>query len=235
MVVKLDLFRKGAVCKGRVDQNRKSHYLGFMQAYNKAICVARNYAAHAAELNNPIPSEPVFFIKPASAICPFAQPIQLPVGLGDCHYELELVAFVAKPIRHASPAEALKRLAGWGLGLDLTLRELQNKLKAAGHPWEMAKAFDSSLPLSPLLPLTAVNPLDCLLELKINGQTRQKESTKMLLTPVAELLSWASRFFTLEAGDVLLTGTPQGVGPLHSGDKLEASLDGKFIFTTEVA
>ena len=205
-----------------------------MQTYHKAICIARNYAAHAAELHNPIPAEPVFFIKPASAIRPFAQPIHLPTQLGECHYELELVAFVGQQIRQASPEQAIKCLAGWGLGLDLTLRDLQNKLKDQGHPWEMAKAFDASLPLSPLLPLDCLNPLDCLLELKINGQTRQKESTKMMLTPVAQQLSRASQYFTLEPGDILLTGTPQGVGALRSGDKLEASLDGKYIFTTEV-
>ncbi|MDX2470751.1 MAG: fumarylacetoacetate hydrolase family protein [SAR324 cluster bacterium] len=204
-----------------------------LPAPSKVVCVGRNYLDHIKELNNQIPNAPFFFIKPTTAIVDFAAAIKLPQNLGELHYELELAVWVGKDLKDATLAEAENAIAGYGLGLDLTLRDLQKKLKEKGHPWEAAKAFDRSLPLTKMLDLK--DPQNCMIELEINGETRQKDSTSLMLTPILELLVAASKSFTLKSGDILLTGTPKGVGPLKSGDKLEAILNGTNHFKTEVA
>jgi len=201
----------------------------------KAVCVARNYPAHAQEMGSPAPTNPVFFIKPAAAICDFSAPISLPKDRGECHYELELACQISKPLKNATAAEAQAAIGGYHLALDLTLRTLQRDLKALGHPWEMAKAWDGSLPLGSKIPFVEIiNPQDCLLELKINGETRQKANTQEMITPVYELISQASHWFSLEPGDLVLTGTPAGVGPLQPGDQLAAYLNCRWEEKTEV-
>ncbi len=200
---------------------------------SKVVCVARNYLDHIKELNNQTPTSPIFFIKPTTAIVDFAETINIPKNLGELHHELELAVWIAKDLKDASLEEAKAACAGYGIGLDLTLRDLQKKLKTNGHPWEAAKAFDGSLPITNRFEIQ--DPENCMIELQINGEVRQKDSTNLMLTPTFELLVAASKIFTLKAGDILLTGTPKGVGPLRSGDKLEAILDGNHHFTTEVA
>ena len=206
------------------------------QGPSKAVCVARNYLDHIKELNNETPASPIFFIKPATAISNFAKKIQLPKDLGELHYELELAVLIGKDLKDANPEEAKKAVVGYGLGIDLTLRDLQQTLKEKGHPWDAAKGFDHSLPLTRFYaPSEFEDPQNIMIELKINGETRQKDSTNLMLTPNFELIAAASKHFTLKAGDVVLAGTPKGVGPLQAGDKLEASLAEKYHFTTEVA
>ncbi|WP_163831008.1 fumarylacetoacetate hydrolase family protein [Spartinivicinus ruber] len=202
----------------------------------KVVCIGRNYAAHAAELNNPIPTSPLLFIKPATAVVPLEKPLQLPDNLGEIHYETELAILIQQPIKSASPEEAINAVGGIGLALDLTLRELQSQLKEKGHPWEKAKAFDGSCPLSSFIPYHSSLPLnDLYFELKINGNTCQQGQTKLMLTPIAELISYASQFFTLQPGDVVLTGTPEGVGKLNSGDQLTFQLQDYAQFSTSVS
>lgn len=191
----------------------------------KVVCVGRNYAAHARELNNPVPTTPILFIKPATAVVPFAGEIAIPKQQGECHHELEMSVLIGKPLRHASEAEAQAAIKGFGLGLDLTLRDLQAKLKEKSHPWEVAKSFDGACPLSAFVPAAALSdPLHTELSLQMNGSARQQGTTADMITPLYELLAYMSRYFTLLPGDVVLTGTPAGVGPLQVGDQLVAQL-----------
>lgn len=198
----------------------------------KVVCVGRNYAEHAKELNNPVPDTPILFLKPSTAIQTLDTPITWPTEFGACHHELEVSILIGKHASKIDAAEADSYIAGIGLGLDLTLRELQNQLKAKGHPWELAKAFDGSCPLSPFIKPSEFNDLhNIALELKINSETRQKGNSSDMITPIAELIAYISRYFTLEPGDVVLTGTPAGVSALKPGDQLTLVLDERFEFT----
>ena len=191
----------------------------------KAVCVARNYANHARELGNPVPASPVLFIKPNTAFVDLNEPLRLPRGQGSVHHELELAVLVGAAFSDGSAAAAPVAVAGYGLALDLTLREVQGGLKEKGHPWEMAKAFDGSCPLSSFVPAEKVaDPAGFRFQLSVNGELRQSGQPADMITGVFELMSFASRHFTLLPGDVLLTGTPEGVGPLSAGDQLTLSL-----------
>lgn len=192
----------------------------------KIVCVGRNYAAHAAELDNPIPEEPLLFIKPATAAVPMAEPIHLPAGRGSCHFEGELALLIGERLTSANPADVPGAIAGLGLALDLTLRELQSKLKTDGHPWEKAKAFDGACPLSPFVKLDWLPDWDALtFTLWLNDEIRQRGKTAHMLTPILDLTAYISSYFTLEPGDVILTGTPAGVGELLHGDRLTLQLE----------
>lgn len=193
----------------------------------KVVCVGRNYAEHAAELGNEVPKEPLFFIKPATAMVPFAPNIQIPTQWGSCHHELEIALLITQPLTRCQDASAaLAAIGGIGLGLDLTLRDVQSQLKAQGHPWERAKAFDGSCPLTPFVPVADVAPnWEALgLTLHNNGELRQQGTSAQMLFPIAELLNAMSQLFSLMPGDVVMTGTPAGVGSLQVGDQLEATL-----------
>lgn len=191
----------------------------------KVVCVGRNYAEHAKELNNPVPTTPILFIKPATAVVPFEGHISIPKGQGECHHELEMSVLIGKPLRHASEAEVKEAILGFGLGLDLTLRDLQSRLKEKGHPWEVAKSFDGACPLSEFVAASALtDPMQMPLSLQVNGAVRQQGTTADMITSLYPLLAYMSRFFTLQPGDVVLTGTPAGVSALQEGDALNAAL-----------
>ncbi len=198
----------------------------FNYPLGKVVCVGRNYAEHAKELNNPIPSSPILFIKPATAVVPFTNAIVLPQGQGDTHYETELAILIGNKLSKASVGEIDDAIVGYGLALDLTLRDVQSGLKEKGHPWEIAKSFDGSCPLSSFVPPDQIKDRSNIeFQLKINGVLRQQGKASDMITAINPLIAYISQHFTLMPGDVVLTGTPAGVGPLSSGIKLEASLE----------
>jgi 5-carboxymethyl-2-hydroxymuconate isomerase len=196
-------------------------------AVGKIVCVARNYAEHARELGNPVPERAVLFIKPASSILADGGTVRIPAYATACHHEIELAVLIGRSAKAVASDQALAHVAGYGVALDLTLRDVQSELKARGLPWEIAKAFDTSCPLSTFVPAAQVaDPQRLQMRLTVNGEVRQEGSTAAMLRPVAQLISEASAYFTLETGDILLTGTPAGVGPLVGGDRVEAVIEG---------
>jgi 2-keto-4-pentenoate hydratase/2-oxohepta-3-ene-1,7-dioic acid hydratase in catechol pathway len=200
----------------------------------KVVCVGRNYLEHIRELNNAVPETPILFMKPATALVGLDRPIRLPKGRGECHHEVELAVLVGWDLRDTDAATARRAVAGYGVALDLTLRDLQNELKKKGHPWEIAKAFDGSCPLSPfLVPEALPDPQAAELALRANGELRQQGNTRLMMVGIFELMAYISTHFTLRPGDVVLTGTPAGVGPLRSGDVLTLTL-ASHDFTTRV-
>lgn len=200
----------------------------------KVVCVGRNYAAHAHELNNPVPSEPVLFIKPATALCAFSPTFTIPEK--DCHYEAELAILIGSRLQHASQAQALAATAGVGLALDLTKRALQAKLKEKSLPWELAKSFDGACPITPFVSPEALSAPLAQLEYRlfIDNELRQQGRSQEMLTPSIDLIAHISQHFTLMPGDIVLTGTPKGVGELHGGQALRLELDQRFSFEARV-
>jgi 2-keto-4-pentenoate hydratase/2-oxohepta-3-ene-1,7-dioic acid hydratase in catechol pathway len=193
----------------------------------KLVCVGRNYAAHAQELGNPVPATPLLFIKPPTAAVDFAPFIRVPTTRGSVHHELEIALLIGRELCAATPEQARAGIAGIGLAIDLTLRDVQETLKASSHPWELAKGFDGACPLSAFLPLDPMLDLSSLeLRLVVNGRRRQFGNSAQMLTPIIELICHASTQFSLWPGDVVLTGTPRGVGPLVPGDRISADLAG---------
>ena len=201
----------------------------------KVVCIGRNYLEHIRELNNAVPETPILFMKPSTSLAALDEPIHPPIGRGECHHEVELAVLVGRELRNADAETARRAVAGYGVALDLTLRDVQSELKKKGHPWETAKAFDGSCPLSPFLKPDAVpDPQATDLALRVNGDIRQRGNTRQMMVGILELMAHISTHFTLRPGDVVLTGTPAGVGPLHSGDELILGLAGHD-FAAEVA
>lgn len=193
---------------------------------NKVVCVGSNYAKHIKEMGSAIPEEPVIFIKPETALCDITQSIVIPKDFGAVHHEIEMAILIGMPLKNADEDRVSRSIAGYAVALDLTLRDLQAKFKKAGQPWEKSKSFDGSCPISGFIPISNSNDLQNVqLSLEINGEVRQEGSTRDMITPILPLISYMSRFFTLRAGDVILTGTPEGVGPLASGDMLKLSIN----------
>ena len=191
----------------------------------KIVCIGRNYAAHAQELNNPIPSTPILFMKPSTAMVSFEQPFSIPTHQGSVHHEVEIAILIGETLTNTSVKKAKESIYGIGLALDLTLRDVQNKLKENGHPWEIAKSFDGSCPITPFVKISEIKNLTNIpLTLHNNGKLKQQGNSADMLTPIIDLLVHISQTFTLHPGDVVLTGTPAGVGPLHSGDQLVVSI-----------
>lgn len=200
----------------------------------KIVCIGRNYLDHIRELGNEIPEQALLFIKPSTALVGLDEPLHLPVGFGECHNELELALLVKSPISKGTPIKLADLIWGLGLGLDLTLRDLQASLKSQGQPWERAKAFDKSCPMSPFIPLSEfvdVNNID--FSLSVNNEVRQQGCTANMMRSIESLLSEITACFTLLPGDIVLTGTPAGVGKLNSGDKLALTLANRYKFGCE--
>lgn len=202
----------------------------------KVVCVGRNYAEHAKELNNPVPTSPILFMKPSTSVVALEPGFAIPQGQGECHHELEMSVLIGKPLKNADEAAAKDAILGYGIGLDLTLRDLQNKLKEKSHPWEVAKAFDGANPLSAFISAAQLaDPERTAIRLTVNEQVRQQGNTSDMITPVFKLLAFMSRHFTLLPGDVIMTGTPAGVAALRSGDRLQLTLGDLLSCTTVVA
>ena len=193
----------------------------------RIFCIGRNYAKHIEELGNSPDSACLVFMKPASCIAAAGQTLSLPRDRGTIHHEAELVIRLSGGGRNIDETEALRHVDAYTLGLDLTLRDLQNQLKERSAPWELAKAFDQSAPLGnwclydPLIDLA-----DLRFECRVNGQLRQQGHTADLLFPIPKLIQILSRTWALLPGDLIYTGTPAGVGPLESGDQIELSGQG---------
>lgn len=201
----------------------------FAHDLGKIVCIGRNYAAHAAELNNPIPQTPLLFIKPATAAVALEQTFVIPRDRGAVHHEVELAILIGKKLVNADVNAARDAIAGLGIALDLTLRDVQDQLKKDGHPWERAKSFDGAYPVSGFISAAGIGLQNMDLQnidisLIRNGNLQQQGNTAQMLFPVLELLSEISRNFTLLPGDIVSTGTPAGVGGLNVGDRLHLAL-----------
>lgn len=207
---------------------------------SKIVCVGRSYADHAKELGNAVPDRPVLFIKPPSALTSMDAGIEWNPDWGNCHYECELSLRIDRTLsKENDPAKVLQAIGAVTLGLDLTLRDLQDDLKKKGQPWERAKAFDGSCILADWVSVGNVitDWKDVHYTLEINDELRQKGDTALLIFDIATLLADINQVFTLEAGDVVMTGTPAGVAALQSGDQLKMTLKGQnqdYVWTTFV-
>ncbi|WP_373974939.1 fumarylacetoacetate hydrolase family protein [Chitinibacter sp. SCUT-21] len=187
---------------------------------NNIFCVARNYVAHAKEMGSVITEDPMFFIKPNSAVLQSGEAIVLPSWSNNVHHELELVALIGKGGKNIAEADALGHVVGYTLGLDLTARDVQAEAKKAGNPWTLAKGFDGAAVLGRFIAADGIDPTTQNFTLKINGQLRQAADTRDMAFPVAKLIAYLSSRFTLQAGDLIYTGTPEGVGQIVAGDEL---------------
>jgi 2-keto-4-pentenoate hydratase/2-oxohepta-3-ene-1,7-dioic acid hydratase in catechol pathway len=195
----------------------------------KIICIGRNYLDHASELGNSPPSEPMFFLKPDSSLLHKRHAFYIPDWTNEVHYEVELVVKIKKLGKAIQKKYAPRYYDEVGLGIDFTARDVQSKLKAKGHPWEKAKSFDGSAVVSEKfiqLESLGKNVQDLNFDLSINGSTVQSGSTTEMIFKVDDLISYISQFMTLKTGDLLFTGTPSGVGPVRSGDKITGTLEG---------
>lgn len=202
----------------------------------KIVCLARNYVEHARELGNEIPAAPVLFMKPASSVIGDGETVQIPDYSKECHFEVELALLIGKKCRDVSVADALDFVVGYAVAIDMTLRDVQNQLKARGLPWEIAKGFDTACPLSDFVPAAAVNdPHALTLKLSVNGEIRQNGCSSDMINRIPQIIAHISAIFTLEPGDVILTGTPSGVGQVRRGDIMTAEIDSVGCLTIPVA
>jgi acylpyruvate hydrolase len=201
----------------------------------KIICVGRNYADHARELNNEVPTEPVIFLKPDSAILKDGKAFYLPEHLGEIHHELEVVLRVCKNGKHIHEKFASAYYDQIGLGIDFTARDLQNKLKIKGLPWELAKGFDGSAVLGDFIAKETLGDLSSLqIRLDIDGSERQQGNTRDLLFTFEKIITFVSQYFTLRQGDLIFTGTPAGVSAVQPGNRLQGYLNNQLLLDFEV-
>lgn len=193
----------------------------------KIVCLARNYAEHARELGNETPAAPVLFMKPASSVIADGECVRIPSYSQECHYEVELAVLIGASASNIGEENAMNFVAGYGVAIDMTLRDVQNIQKTKGLPWEIAKGFDTACPLSDFVPVTAVSdPHNLRLLLSVNGRLRQDGCSSDMINRIPRIISHISAIFTLEPGDVILTGTPAGVGQVVAGDLMEAEIVG---------
>lgn len=193
----------------------------------KLLCIGKNYAKHAAEMESEVPKEPVVFLKPTTSLIPSGSEIRLPSMSSDVHHEVELVLVIGREGKDIAEVDAMAYVAAYAVGLDITARDLQAAAKHKGHPWSVAKGFDTFAPLGELCPADNVaDPQALDVRLTVNGAVRQDGSTRDMVFSIPTLIAYCSRIFTLEPGDLLFTGTPDGVGPIVDGDVLEATITG---------
>lgn len=201
----------------------------------KIICIGRNYADHAKELNNSVPTEPVVFIKPDSALLQSNKPFFIPSFSTDVHHELEIVVKINKVGKHIQPQFASKYYSQITVGIDFTARDLQSRLKQKGLPWEKAKAFDGSAPLGKFIDVDQFDDIQNIdFSLFKNGKQVQVGNTKDMLFKVNDIIAHISKYFTLKIGDLIYTGTPVGVGPVAINDRLEAYIEDQKLLSTHI-
>lgn len=193
----------------------------------KILCIGRNYVDHIRELGNEAPAAPVVFMKPASSVIGAGENVVIPAYSRNCHHEAELALLIGTTCRNINAAEAISCLAGYGVAIDLTLRDVQDELKKKGLPWDIAKGFDTACPLSAFIPAEQVaDPQNLTITMTVNGELRQNGSTSLMIHSAAQIISHLSSIFTLEPGDIILTGTPAGVSRVVAGDLLCAEIKG---------
>ncbi len=203
----------------RIKNSKEEYTIG------KIVCVGRNYAEHAKELGNEIPDKPVLFLKPPSALIYSGGEIIHPDYGNELHHEVELVILIGETVKKTDITQSEKAIIGYGVGLDMTLRDVQDGLKKKGHPWTLAKCFDTSVVISDfVLKKDYQIKLDEKLELKVNGVVKQSDNLKSMIFNPAEIVEYISSVMTLEKGDLIFTGTPAGVSKVKTGDKLVAKL-----------
>lgn len=200
----------------------------------KIICIGRNYVDHAKELNNPVPKKPLVFMKPSSALLVNNKPFYHPEFSEDVHYEIEVVLKMCKNGKSVDPKFAHTYYDKISVGIDFTARDLQRKCKEKGHPWEIAKAFDNSAVIGKWVDAKNFNPKDLGFHLEVNGEKRQIGNTKDLIFPFDYLISYVSKYFKLNVGDLIYTGTPAGVGPVKIGDELKGFIGDELLLSCEV-
>ncbi|EGV61656.1 fumarylacetoacetate hydrolase [Yamadazyma tenuis] len=216
--------------------------LKYLDNARKILCIGRNYAAHISELNNAKPQQPFFFLKPSSAILrPGEGALLIPRGTV-AHYEVELAFTLNRDLKNLSPdfsaEEALESIDGYAVAIDMTARNVQDEAKKKGLPWSIGKGFDTFLPMSNFIPKSKIpDPYNVTLSLSVDGVTKQHDKTDLMLFPIHKILSHMSTIMTLQKGDLILTGTPKGVGPINPGSvmKAELSYGGEVLETIEVA
>lgn len=203
----------------------------------RVFCVGRNYGAHAREMgSDPNREPPFFFTKPADAVVPASGTVPYPPATQDLHHEVELVVALGAGGTDVDPADAMSLVWGYGVGLDLTRRDLQAVAKDAGRPWDMAKGFDASAPCSPLIPAARLgHPQDKRIWLEVNGALRQEGNLNEMIWPIADVIAHLSRLVALAPGDLIYTGTPAGVAALKPGDQLRGGVDGVTEFELSIA
>lgn len=200
----------------------------------KIICIGRNYVDHAKELNNPVPAEPVFFMKPDTALLKDNEPFYLPEFSNNIHHEIELVAKISKAGKHIQQEFAKNYYEQVTVGIDFTARDVQQQCKEKGLPWEKAKAFDGSAPVGKFIEVDSTQINGLAFHLEINGETKQQGNTSNMLFSVDAIIAYVSKFVTLKTGDLIFTGTPAGVGPVKIGDKLRAYLGNQQLLEFEI-
>uniref|UniRef100_A0A8R1HSX5 Oxaloacetate tautomerase FAHD1, mitochondrial n=1 Tax=Caenorhabditis japonica TaxID=281687 RepID=A0A8R1HSX5_CAEJA len=201
---------------------------GFRNLATKIVCVGRNYKDHALELGNAIPKKPMLFVKTVNSFIVEGEPIVAPPGCQNLHQEVELGVVIAKKASNISKSDAMSYIGGYTVALDMTARDFQDEAKKSGAPWFLAKSFDGSCPVGGFLAASEIpNPHDVELFCKINGKDQQRSRTDVMIFDIPTLLEYATKFVTLEPGDVVLTGTPAGVTRINSGDVIEFGLTDK--------
>ena len=205
-------------------------------AVNRIYCVGRNYADHAREMgHDPDREPPFFFMKPASAIVTDGADMQYPSLSSDVHHEIEMVVAIGKGGANIAANKALEHVYGYGVGLDMTRRDLQGEAKKMGRPWDTGKAFDQSAPCSALVPVAECGyPSQGSIRLMVNGEVRQEGDLNQLIWNVPDTIAYLSTLFTLQAGDLIFSGTPAGVGPIKKGDVLEGEVVGLPLLKTRI-
>ena len=194
----------------------------------KVVCIGRNYAEHAKELGNPVPTEPLIFMKPGSCVVPLEGGFTIPTDRGAVHYEAEIVVLIGKPLsKNPSAEEVVDAISGFAPGLDLTLRDVQSRLREKGLPWELAKCFDGAAVIAPFVPAETYSDLtDIDIRLTINDKVVQDGNSSLMLNPIVPMIQHMAANFSLQAGDIIMTGTPAGVGPFEPGDQIVLELTG---------
>ena len=200
----------------------------------KVICVGRNYHDHIVEMASVPSAKPLLFMKPSTALVDASKDIFIPQDRGECHNELEVAWLIGEILDRNTELNLSKHIYAVGLALDLTLRDVQSQCKQKGHPWERAKSFDGSCPISSFVNVPSSKLQDLHFELKVNGKTRQRGHTANMIFNTETLLNDIRQQFTLLPGDIVLTGTPKGVGPLYAGDSVEMCLHHFMSLTTQV-